>query len=81
MDTWTSTKVVARRRPERGGNRKGNTEHTAYSARGGTTKNWHYSRFGTSHLSECWHYIRFGTITDDTISGMDCIYYGEGISG
>ena len=24
-----------------------NTEHTAYSARGGTTKNRHYSRFGT----------------------------------
>ena len=23
------------------------TVNTAYSARGGTTKNWHYSRFGT----------------------------------
>ena len=26
---------------------KGDTVHIAYSARGGTTKNWHYSRFGT----------------------------------
>ena len=34
-------------RNARAGNNHRHTVHTAYSARGGTTKNWHYSRFGT----------------------------------